>query len=151
MFTERELLQLLMAGTGSMGFALIFRIEKKNLLPAALGGSLAWLCYLIAMHVSDEYMIASFVGAVFCGFWSELWARVNKEPTTVFLISSVIPLIPGNALYQTMNSLVNGDSSGARSWGLMTLLTMIFVSLGTSLTAAVFIIRKKIREEHRAA
>ena len=70
---------------------------------------MAWLVYLAVIHAGKGYMIASFLGAVFCGLWSELWARRLRQPATVFLISAVIPLIPGNALYQTMNSLVTGE------------------------------------------
>ena len=92
-------------------------------------------------------MIASFLGAVFCGLWSELWARRLRQPATVFLISAVIPLIPGNALYQTMNSLVTGEMRAAWRWGITTVLTMVFVAMGTSFVAAVFIMKERISDK----
>ena len=79
MLTVTELVQLLMAFTGSMGFAILFHIGRKSLLPAALGGALAWLVYLAVIHAGKGYMIASFLGAVFCGLWSELWARKLRQ------------------------------------------------------------------------
>lgn len=134
-----------MAFTGSMGFAILFHMKKKSLLPAAGGGSFAWLIYLIVMHLGRGYMMASFAGAVFCGFFSEFMARREKQPSTVFLISSVIPLIPGNALYQTMNSLVTGDIHAAWRWGIITVMTMIFIAMGTSFVAAAFLIKERVR------
>ena len=149
MLTVTELVQLLMAFTGSMGFAILFHIGRKSLLPASLGGALAWLVYLAVIHAGKGYMIASFLGAVFCGLWSELWARRLRQPATVFLISAVIPLIPGNALYQTMNSLVTGEMHAAWRWGIATVLTMVFVAMGTSFVAAVFIMKERISDKRR--
>ena len=149
MLTATELIQLLTAFTGSMGFAILFQIGRKSLLPASAGGALAWLVYLLVMHAGRGYMAASFFGAVFCGLWSELWARRRRQPATVFLISAVIPLIPGNALYQTMNSLVTGQMHEAWRWGTATVLTMVFVAMGTSFVAAAFIMKERIAEQKK--
>ncbi len=145
MFTEKEMVQLFMAAAGSMGFAVIFRIRKDCLLTAAFGGAGAWFFYLLVSKGGGSYMAASLAGAVFCGMWSEFWARRKRQPATVFLISSVIPLIPGNALYQTMNSLVSGEPRDAWRWGIVTGLTMVFIAIGTSLVSALFILREKVR------
>ncbi len=149
MFTVTEYIQLLMAFTGSMGFAVLFHIRRKSIPAAGIGGLAAWLVYLIVMHMGRGYMMASFAGAILCGLWSEFMARRQKQPATVFLISSVIPLIPGNALYQTMNSLVTGELRDAWRWGVITVMTMIFIALGTSLTAAAFITSGRIRRAEK--
>lgn len=146
MISMKEMIQLLMAASGSMGFAIIFRIRKDSLLPAAVGGLGAWFFCLLVSKAGGSYMAASLVGAVFCGIWSEFWARRKKQPATVFLIASVIPLIPGNALYQTMNSLVSGQFHDAWKWGIVTILTMVFIAIGTSLVSALFILTDRIRE-----
>lgn len=145
MLTVKDMTQLLMAFTGSLGFAIIFRVRKDSLFPAALGGLFAWLCSILVSKAGGNYMTASFAGAVFCGLWSEFWARRKKQPATIFLISSVIPLIPGNALYQTMNSIVSGHIHDAWTWGTVTVLTMVFIAIGTSLVSALFLIKGSIR------
>ena len=145
MITIKEMIQLFMAACGSMGFAMIVRIRKDSLLPAAVGGLGAWFFFLLVSGAGGSYMSASLAGAVFCGMWSEFWARRKKQPATVFLIASVIPLIPGNALYQTMNSLVLGQFRDAWRWGLVTILTMVFIAIGTSLISALFILTDRIR------
>lgn len=145
MLSGKEIIQLLMAAAGSMGFAIIFRIGKDCLFTAAFGGSGAWFFYLIVSNAGGNYMAASLTGAVFCGLWSEFWARRKKRPATVFLISSVIPLIPGNALFQTMNSLVSGQLEGAWRWGIITILTMVFIAIGTSLVSALFILKDRVK------
>ena len=146
MITIKEMIQLFMAACGSMGFAIIFRIRKDSLFPAAIGGFGAWFFYLLVSKARGDYMAASLAGAIFCSLWSEFWARRKKQPATVFLIASVIPLIPGNALYQTMNSLVSGQFHEAWRWGLVTILTMVFIAIGTSLVSALFILKDRVRE-----
>ena len=98
-----EMIQLLVSFTGSLGFAVLFNIHGKKLWFAALGGCLSWAVYLIVgIWTSSPYI---------CGFWStvtitlyaECMARIHKTPVTVFLVSATIPLIPGAALYRTMN------------------------------------------------
>ena len=99
----REIIQLVVSFTGSLGFAALFNIHGKKLWFAALGGCLSWAVYLIVgIWTSSPYI---------CGFWStvtitlyaECMARIHKTPVTVFLVSATIPLIPGAALYRTMN------------------------------------------------
>ena len=42
--------QLLSAALGSVGFGLIFNLNRRYLPAAAVGGFLAWLAYLLADH-----------------------------------------------------------------------------------------------------
>ena len=125
-FSLTELLQLLMAFLGSLGFALLFHTPRKCLLTAALGGLVSWAVYLLTMHGGYG--------------WSEILARLQKKPVTVFLISAVIPLIPGQAMYRTMSSLVTGDLETAWSQGVVMVLSMLFIAAGTSLVAAVSVL-----------
>ena len=37
-------------------------------------------------------------------------ARVFKAPVTGFLILSILPLVPGNGIYYTMEHALNGDT-----------------------------------------
>ena len=43
----REILQIIMAGLGSIGFALIFQLRGTKLITIGLGGALAWFIFLI--------------------------------------------------------------------------------------------------------
>ena len=43
----REIIQLVVSFTGSLGFAALFNIHGKKLWFAALGGCLSWAVYLI--------------------------------------------------------------------------------------------------------
>ena len=43
--------------------------------------------------------------------YCEIMARALKTPTTVFMIPSLLPLVPGSRLYYTMFYLFSGDQT----------------------------------------
>ena len=68
----REILQLVVSFTGSLGFAALFNIHGKKLWFAALGGCLSWAVYLAVEFITPSPYV--------CGFWSTvaitLYAKV---------------------------------------------------------------------------
>lgn len=101
-----EIIQLIAAGLGSLGFAILFNIRGEKLFFASLGGFFAWAVYLIAAHYTDNPYICGFMASVMLTLYAECMARIHKTPVTVFLVSAAIPLIPGAALYRSMNCLM---------------------------------------------
>lgn len=94
-----------------LGIAVIFDVPPKKLPYAMLGSIIS--CVL--MLVGDKYgldplitnMIATAVPCVYC----EIMARVLKTPTTVFMIPTLLPLVPGSRLYYTMFYLFSGEQA----------------------------------------
>ena len=92
-----------------LGIAIIFDVPPKKLFWAMLGSVIS--CVL--MLIGDKYgldplitnMIATAVPCVYC----EIMARVLKTPTTVFMIPTLLPLVPGSRLYYTMFYLFQWD------------------------------------------
>ncbi len=92
-----------------LGIAVIFDVPPKKLLWAMIGSIIS--CVL--MLIGDKYgldplitnMIATAVPCVYC----EIMARVLKTPTTVFMIPTLLPLVPGSRLYYTMFYLFSGE------------------------------------------
>lgn len=105
------IVQLIAAFIGSLGFAIFFKMKGKQVYQAALGGMLTWLVYLLAYDFHVNYFTANLIAAIFVAFFSEIMARVNKAPTTIFLTAAAVPLIPGGALYYTMYGLVSQDEN----------------------------------------
>ena len=50
-----------------------------------------------------------FIVALLMSFYAEVMARVQKTPTTTFITTSLVPLIPGGSLYYTMASAFESD------------------------------------------
>ncbi len=136
-------LQLLYAILGSIGFALIFNVKTKRLVTAGIGGLLCWGIYLLTMYFSQNVFLSAFLSAVACGLFGEIFARILKAPTTIFMITAVIPLIPGSSLYYTMQYAVLNEWELCKDRALETVLFIGAIAFGISLVSAVFKIFNK--------
>lgn len=99
----QDVIQILMGGLGTVGFSLLFNVRGKNLFFATLGGILSWAAFLFLKNWFPSEALRYFLSTVAITVYCEILARVEKTPTTTFLVPVVIPLIPGSALYYTMN------------------------------------------------
>ena len=109
MILDKWIIPILMAAIGSVTFGMFFGIYTKKLIFSALGGALTWGVYLIGMHFHINEPICYALGAACGTLFAEILARFVKTPVTLFIITSVIPLVPGGALYYTMLGLLQGN------------------------------------------
>lgn len=138
---ETYIIQLITGTIGSLGFALIFNVNRRLLLPASLGGLFAWGVYLIfGEWLGLNLLVANVIAGAFCQIYSEVMARVMKTPATVICIPAIIPLIPGGALYRTMYSAVHQNWEMCRFYGYQTLQTALGIAVGLSFVSAVLYI-----------
>ena len=105
------ILQIAAAFFGSMGFAMMFNVNKKHLLTASVNGILCWAVYLICERAFGNIFLSSFSATLAVTIVSEIQARVIKCPSTPFYISGLIPLIPGSSLYYMINGIAVGDAA----------------------------------------
>ena len=134
----QNMIQLLAATLGSLGFAMLFNIRGKKLLFATFGGFFAWGVYLLAAHFYENPYFCGFAASVMLTLYAELMARMHKTPVTVFLVSAAIPLIPGAALYRTMNCLMQRQWEFFAAECTYTLLFAASMSAGITLTTVIF-------------
>ena len=115
------LIQIITGGLGAAGFAVLYNIRGKRFVFAALGGLLAIVFYLCFGLVIENEILNYFICASLVSLYAEIMARVLKTPTTTFIITSLIPLIPGGSLYYTMTNAFSGDLNSFIDKGLYTL------------------------------
>ncbi len=148
-YLNSGLLQLLWALLGSVSFAMIFNVRGRHLLLSSLGGLYLWAIYLfLGQFIVNEFALY-FIAASAATIYAEIFARIMKTPTTLYLVIAVIPLIPGGRLYYTMEHAVNGEmelflSSGAATMGLTVAIAagILFV---TSVMSAAASLNKKYK------
>jgi uncharacterized membrane protein YjjP (DUF1212 family) len=115
------------AFVASIAFAIIFRVNKRHLLWAGIGSIITFAIYYL---LDDKLFLAAIVSAMFTALYSEISARVHKAPTLVFLITGVIPTVPGRYLYTTMRCFVEGDWAGGASYFLDTMSIALGIAAG---------------------
>ncbi|MGN0733509.1 MAG: threonine/serine exporter family protein [Emergencia sp.] len=129
------IIQLVAACFGSVGFAVILKMKRNLLVYAGLGGTVTWGIYLVVYAFLPSLFIANFAASIFVGLYAEIMARFHKIPTTVFLTSASIPLIPGGRLYYTMAGLVASDETMFAENGKATIIIVLGIVVGLVVTA----------------
>lgn len=119
--------------TVSVGFALFFHIPYKRLVLIVPVTAISYACLILINHFTGNSFAATLVAAAVASVFAETFARVYRCPTTIYLIPSVLPLIPGGQLYNAMYHLVRLNGDMAWSFGLQAIL--LFVALGVGLSA----------------
>ena len=139
-----EFIRIISAFVGTLAFAELFNIRGKRLVYAALGGLLSWSLFeIIDIFINNEVFIY-FVVALLSSFYAEILARILKTPTTAFIITSLIPLIPGSSLYYTMAYAFHSDVDRFMQKGIYTLELASSLALGIIIaTTVVNIVFKK--------
>lgn len=133
----RIVISVLAAGVGTFGFGILYHIRGKKLLLATLAGILGWAAYHAAgafgLSESFRYLVAA---AAVTGY-SEIFARVEKTPTTTFLAPGVIPLVPGGGLYYSMNYAMKEEWPLFAETALNTLELAAFIAIGIIVVTSV--------------
>ncbi|MBQ8208260.1 MAG: threonine/serine exporter family protein [Clostridia bacterium] len=127
---SREMIQIFTGFLGSFGFAIMFNIRGKKLAAAAFGGFISWTLFLLLGFVTESEPIRYFIVSVLISAYSEIMARILKTPTTTFIITSLIALIPGGSLYYTMSNAFRSDLSSFINNGIHTIQLAVALALG---------------------
>lgn len=144
-------IQLLTAFLGSMGFSILFHIRGVKLLFAGLGGFLSWGFYLLISPAMDSLLIANLLAASFSAAYAEVMARALRSPATIFVIPSLIPLVPGGALYYAMYSAMVGDSEALSFYGFQTWNVALGIAIGVAAVTSICNLLTVLRRRHTAS
>lgn len=144
------LIQILMGFLGTVGFNILFNIRGRKLVIASLGGLISWAVFLLLEPLLSGEAIRYCLAAAAVTVYGEIFARVEKTPTTTFLVPSVIPLIPGGSLYYTMNYALNKQWAAFSHRGFYTLQLALSLAVGiiaiTTLTRLLTALQKRLRK-----
>ena len=145
------IIQLLTGMLGSLGFALLFGLKKKYLLNAALGGLICCALYQVGMLIFGSIFLACLAASAFCALYSEVAARLKKAPSTLFFITSVIPLVPGGSLYYACSNAVIRDWEKAKYFSMLTLQYALAIAAGACVVWAIMITVENIKKNKQTS
>ena len=80
---------------GTVGFAMLVHAPKRSWLVSGLIASLSYLVYWFMTYLGLPDPMAIFIGSLFGSLAGLLSARLMKMIGTVFLMSAVVPDVPG--------------------------------------------------------
>ena len=137
------LIQTFMAGA----FSVLYRVPKKYFLDLGTLGAGSWLLYLLIWNNTHHEVLAILFPALLVTITSRFLAHYRRCPATVFLASSMFPLIPGMSFYRAVYFLLIGNAdlglSFLRACFLASFTIAIAVSLTQQIPSRYFVLGKK--------
>ena len=112
-----QVVKLMSVAMSSLFFSMLFNIKGKKLVIPPIGAMLVWLSFDNTAFLDNE-IVQCFIATIIGTMYTEILARVAKTPTTTFLLSTIIILIPGGHLYYAVSSALYGDWNSFSQLGL---------------------------------
>lgn len=110
-------IKIIFSFIATIAFAKLIFAPEKDLWAGGIVGAVGFAFYIYFLEVLGySSMLSNFVGTIALAILSEVFARIYKEPVTIFSVPGFIPLVPGLALYRAMNFVILKDYT----MGLMT-------------------------------
>ena len=119
------------------GFVIIFNIHGYGNLLCALGGGITWAAFCVVQALGGQELLCYFLSTVVAAVFAEIMARVRKYPAISYLITSLLPLIPGSGIYYAAQQAVQGNSAGFVSYGTHTLAIAGVMAVGILLVVTL--------------
>ena len=142
------LIQSVGAFGGTLGYAFLLNAPMRTVLPASLTGLAGYVLYAVLAGPAGQGMLFSYFAATLAiAAVCEIEARLMRMPSTIFLLTALVPLVPGYTFYCAMLALVenNGDAAGA--YGLEAVQIVAAIAVGAAVTSVLFrammVLRKK--------
>ena len=136
---EDLIISALGAFGGTLGFAFVLNLPRRTILPTSLTGMLGFLVYVVLCRYMGQgqtysYFLATMVVTVIC----EILAKLLHLPSTVFLLTSLVPLVPGYNFYCAMLALVKDNGARAAACGLEAIQIVAAIAVGAAVTSVCF-------------
>lgn len=133
------LLHSLGAFGGTLGYAFLLNAPLNTVLPASLTGLLGYVIYEVMINLMGQGMIFSyFVATVVIAVICEIAARVMRMPSTIFLLTALVPLVPGYTFYCAMLAIVEHNGAAMASYGLEAVQIVAVIAVGAAVTSTLF-------------
>lgn len=140
---KQEIIMLITATVATLGYAILFRLKPSRMPFAVIGGLVATVVYLVVRVPIQNDFVTNLVAAFAATVYSEICAITLKAPTTVFLLPSAIPLVPGSALYWTMDRVLHNDMDGLVYYGKIASQTGLGIALGIMIASVGTVIVRR--------
>ena len=102
-------LQVVSAFIGVVAVAVLFQVPKKHLVLAGVTGASGWFVELVMEEVLKSAVFSSFLAALLVALLAQMLARVSKAPVTLYLVTGILPLVPGVGMYRTVYYLLQSN------------------------------------------
>ena len=143
------LVKLVSSFIGTLGFAIFMHAPRKAWFPASVIGGVAYLLYWALLQFGLYEPLAIFLGALLGSMLGQYCARRMQMIASIFVLLSMIPLVPGLGLYRCMRFLAQEMYSAGADAGVRAMVDIVMIALGLAMGSFLFrmAVRAKPRKE----
>ena len=123
---------------GTLGCCFLINAPRSTALPSSLIAVLGYALYATMEAMGFGILSAYFFSTVVVTIICEVCARRMYMPATIFLLSALIPLVPGYNFYCARLALVENNASLAAAETLKSLQTVAAIAVGAAVTSVIF-------------
>ena len=131
---DEILIKIIAGAIATLGFAILFRLKPSHWPFAMLDGLFACICYFAFTELFGGNFLPNLLAAFVASVFAEVFARICKAPSTVFILPGCIALVPGGTLYYAMSNLLSENRDVAVEYFLITL--TVGIGIGGGIIAA---------------
>ena len=131
----------------SVGFAVLFNVPRTSILKAGIGGGVGWAINYAIIQLDFSIVISTLIASLGIAFLGEIFAVIDKQPATLYIIPGIIPLVPGFGIYYTMLSLLEQNYEMALEHGIEAILISTLIAAALTIILSINTYRKKRRED----
>ena len=121
------------AFVGTVGFAMLVHVPKKSWLPSGVIAACSYMVYFLLVKAGLPDPMGIFIGSLFGSLVGQVCARKMKTIGTVFVMSAIVPVVPGLGLYRMMAFLGQGETASGADLGIQAMITIAMIALGMSM------------------
>lgn len=123
---------------GTFAYTYMLNAPRRTAIPASLIAVAGYGVYLLLDAAECSVIFSYFLATVFISVLSEVGARVMRLPSTTFLLSALVPLVPGYTIYSALLALVENSGMEAASEGLKAVQIVAAIAVGAAATSVCF-------------
>lgn len=123
------------AGLNAISFSIIFNVHRRDILWVGICGVLGY--FTASLLYDYSLFAATLAGSSVITAYSETMARRRKRPATVYLISGLLPIIPGGDMYKAMVFGLQGDAESALHGAYIVLMQMGGIIIAIVLVSSI--------------
>lgn len=99
-------LQLPYSMIATCGFCIMFNVPLRKFPMCTIVGAASWMSYQVCTLLGMTNILSTFMGACIVWLLSNIFSRVFKEASTIFIIPGIICLVLGAGTYYTMLTII---------------------------------------------
>lgn len=130
-------LKMILAFATALFTGITLHSPRSTWLTVGLTGMLGWIGNEIIIRNNLPELVGEVSGAVIVGIMAEILARMQKQPVTVYIVSGIIPLVPGVIVYNSMLAFLEKQYNKGLFLGFKGFLIASYLAAGLAVVSII--------------